>query len=225
VFLPFTRDRVAFNTISVADPAYTLPFIIFLVAAGLSKKGSRRRNVLNWLGIGVSSAYLLFTVYNRARIDNVLSNALEYRGIATNRQMVSPLILQNILWNCVAESDSAYYVGLYSLFDSDPHMHAIHTLPKQFEAIREIDTTEEYQALEWFSKGYLHVMDKDSIYDLYDLRFGPTNYGDTISGPDDYVFRFQLKPVKNGLEFRQVQPEPGDMEEMFKGFLERVKGY
>lgn len=225
VFLPFNRARVAFNTISVADPAYTFPFIFFLVAAALSKKGTRRRTVLNWLGIAVSSAYLLFTVYNHARIDNVLSRALEYRGIETNRQMVSPAILQNVLWNCVAESDSAYYVGLYSLFDSDPYMHSIHTLPKEFETIHEIDTTKEYRALEWFSKGYLHVVDRDSVYDLYDLRFGPTSYGETISGPDDYVFRFQLKPIDKGLEFKQVQPERGDMEEMFKEFLERVKGY
>jgi len=225
IFQPFSDLRVAFNTIAVADPAYTLPFVIFLVAAVFSSKGSRRRSILNWTGIGISSLYLLFTVFNRAHIDNVFERALDHRGIEVERQMVSPTLLQNVLWNCVAESDTAYFVGMYSMFDSDPNMHSIQSLRKDPEATSELEGTLEYEALEWFSNGYLYTIDNDSLYDLYDLRFGPSRYRDVMNAPEDYVFRFQLRPVADGLKFNQVQPETGDIGEEFKRFTRRVKGY
>jgi inner membrane protein len=223
VFLPFSNERVAFNTISVVDPLYTVPFIIFLVSAATRKKGLRIRTVLNRVGIGVSSVYLLFTVFNRAYIDSVFSGALDHRHLDVERQMVSPTIFQNILWNCVAESDSAYYVGLYSLFDTDPNLHILNTLQKDLEATAEISDTREYEALNWFSDGYLQVTDRDSFYELYDLRFGPL--GDTVSGPEDYVFRFVLKPVPEGMEFSQIRNDDGDMKERLSEFFDRVKGY
>ena len=58
VFAPFSDVRVAWGTISVVDPIYTLPFLIcLLVAARFSREDSRRR-WWNGAGIALSSLYL-----------------------------------------------------------------------------------------------------------------------------------------------------------------------
>jgi len=223
IFLPFSDLRVAFNSISVVDPAYTLPFLLCVLIAAILKRGSRGRSIVNWVGIGLSSAYMLFTVFNRQHIDGVFDRALESRNIEVNRQRVGPVILQNVLWSCVAESDDAYYIGLYSMFDSNPNMHWINVLPKDKETIKVLAPTPEYQTLDWFSDGYLQVIDLETSYELFDLRFG--GLSDTIVDGSDFVFKMVLKPVGDEMEFSQVRNNERSMGETFRGLLTRAKGY
>lgn len=223
VFLPFANTRVAFNTIAVADPLYTLPFLICTVGAAIARRGSRIRGLLNWSGIIVSSLYLMVTVFNHMHIHRVFDRALESRGIEATRTLVGPVILQNALWSCTAESDSSFHVGLYSIFDSNELMHYLNTLPKYPDAVAKIEDTDEYQRLYWFSNGYLQVIDRDSMFELRDLRYGPLR--DTIRGRDDFVFRFELRPSGEGLDFTQARNEPEDIRETLKEFGKRVKGY
>ena len=223
IFLPFSNHRVAFNTISVVDPAYTLPFLFCVLIAAFLKRGSRGRSIVNWVGIGVSSAYMLFTVFNRQHIDGVFDRALESRNIEVDRQRVGPVILQNVLWSCVAESDDAYYIGLYSMFDSNPNMHWINVLPKDKETIKVLAPTPEYQVLDWFSDGYLQVVDMETSYELFDLRFGALS--DTINDASDFVFKMVLKPVGDELEFSQIRNNERTIGETFRGLVTRAKGY
>ncbi len=60
MLLPFSDYRISFNNIAVADPFYTIPFLFLLLAAAFKSKDSKWRSRLNWIGIGVSSAYMLF---------------------------------------------------------------------------------------------------------------------------------------------------------------------
>ena len=223
IFLPFSNERVAFNTVSVADPLYTVPFLICVIITAFARRGSRLRHNANLTGIVISSLYLAMTVANHFRIHRVFDRALESRSIETTRQIVNPVILQNVLWNCVAEGDSAFYVGLYSMFDSNPNMHLVNTLPKHPEAVAKIDGTKEYEALYWFSDGFLQVIDRDTVFELFDLRFGPMR--DTINRGSDFVFRFELVPEGDELHFRQVEERPDDMGEAFQDFVQRVKGH
>lgn len=222
VYLPFDNTRVAWNTISVADPLYTAPFMLCVIVAACLRSGSRGRAIANWLGIALSSTYLLFTVFNRSHIDNVFEQALETRQLEVTRHRVSPTILQNILWNCIAESDSAFYIGLYSMYDSDPQLHMLNRLDKDFAAISELESSHEYEVLSWFSDGYLYVVPTDSTFELFDLRFGAMT--DTVDSGADFVFRFELRPSDDGYEFRQVQEQPEDFSTVFRDFVDRVKG-
>lgn len=223
IFLPFSNQRVAFNTISVVDPAYTLPFLLCVLIAAFLRRGSRGRRIVNWVGIGLSSAYMLFTVFNRQHIDGVFDRALESRNIEVDRQRVGPVILQNVLWSCVAESEDAYYISLYSMFDSNPYMHWINILPKDKDAIKFLEPHDEYQTLDWFSDGYLQVVERDTTYELFDLRFGAMT--DTIKGGSDFVFNMVLRPVGDKMEFSQVRNNDKSIGETFRGLVIRAKGY
>ena len=48
LFAPFSDYRVAFNTISVADPIYTVPFLTCLIAASFYKRDKGMRPLFKW---------------------------------------------------------------------------------------------------------------------------------------------------------------------------------
>lgn len=223
IFMPFSNYRVAFNTISVVDPLYTVPFLLCVVVASILVRGSKARSMANWIGIGLSSLYMLFTVLNRHHVDGIFERALQSRNIEVDRQRVGPAILQNVLWSCIAESDEAYYIGLYSLFDSDQNMHWINVLPKDLDAIHALEHFPEYKTLSWFADGYLQVIDRDTTYELFDLRFGALS--DTIKGGSDFVFNMVLRPKGDKMEYSQVRNNQKSIGEIFNGLMIRAKGY
>ncbi len=105
LFTPFSDYRVAFNTIAVADPAYTIPFLLCMIILMFFNRKRSRRTWWLKAGIVVSSVYLGFTVMNKIYMDSVFKKSFEKEGITFNRFSSQPKILNNILWYCVEESD------------------------------------------------------------------------------------------------------------------------
>ncbi|HET8754112.1 MAG TPA: metal-dependent hydrolase, partial [Salinimicrobium sp.] len=56
------KTELAFKSIFVIDPLYTLPFLTFLILAMRQKRTSPKRRKYNRLGLIVSSCYLLLSV-------------------------------------------------------------------------------------------------------------------------------------------------------------------
>lgn len=223
VFQPFADTRIAFDTISVVDPLYTLPFIICLVVAMFKNRTQRPRRVWTWLGIGISSFYLLLTVINKFNVDSVFERSLTERGIDYERCRTSPSIFQNVLWSCAAESDSFYYQGLYSIFDSGDTLHYINVIPKNHAAMGEYWNSETVSTLRWFSNQYLAVTPlPDSTYILSDLRFGAMR--DTFSSYKDLVFNFKVGIENGEIEYRTVREGPENMGEELRLFWKRLGG-
>jgi len=54
--------RLAFKTIFVIDPIYTLPFLSFVILTMFQKRTSSKRRVFNRIGLGLSTAYLALTL-------------------------------------------------------------------------------------------------------------------------------------------------------------------
>jgi len=224
LFAPFSNYRVAFNNIAVADPFYTIPFLICTVIFTFLRRGTNKRALFNWLGIAISSAYLLFTFANKCYVDQVFDKALHHRGINASRCRASPTILNNILWTCIAEDDSSYYVGLYSNFDTDPNLHYLNQIPKNDYIRQAYASNEDYKILRWFSDGYLAAYPSDSVTVLTDLRYGGIQ--DTIKDYHDMVFNFFVKEKNGKLEFTENHDSPkGNFGEMLNKFILRIKGY
>ena len=73
LFAPFSEYRVAFNTISVVDPLYTIPFLICLIIMMFYHRTRQKRTLWLKAGIYISSAYLFFTVVNKFYVDTAVS--------------------------------------------------------------------------------------------------------------------------------------------------------
>ena len=223
IFLPFSNVRVAFNNISVADPLYTFPFLACLVIAAFLMKTDKRRTIFNWAGIIISSAYMIVTIFNKNHVDKIFAKSLEERNIETIRQRTSPSIFNNLLWNCVAETEDGYYLGLYSIYDEGQRLHFLNEIPKNHEILAPFERDDRIQILKWFSDGYYTVNQRgDTRWVLNDLRFGGTV--DTITNDRDFVFSFEILKNGNELAMKELREIPKNPGEEFAKLWRRMNG-
>jgi len=224
LFAPFSNFRVAFSTISVADPLYTVPFIICLLVASLLQRDNPKRRFWNYLGIGLSSTYLIFTVFNKQFINHQFQDALEQQEIEYSSFITNPTILNNLLWSCTVKGPNDYYLGYYSLFNKKEvdfiKVPANHDLLD----IKDYDPTIE--TLDWFSDGYWNVLDLgNKAFQISDLRFGTFN--GNASNPNAYIFRFKVTQDQNGMyQLQEVEggPPKGEESRVFATLVDRIFG-
>ncbi|MEO1513526.1 MAG: metal-dependent hydrolase [Bacteroidota bacterium] len=224
VFQPFSDYRVAWNNISVADPIYTFPFLICVIIAARFTREHRLRRVFNYVGIGLSCLYMAYTVYNKFKVNAAFEKTLANKQIDYQRYMTSPTIFNNLLWHCIAEGDSVYYQGLYSVLDKRPDIDKIRIVPKNRYFLKGHATDEDIKTLEWFSNGYYNVIKRpDGKLQFNDLRYGFV--GDREPTADDFVFRFILVTDGESGEFKALEDRNRNFkEEDLQAFRQRMMG-
>ncbi len=219
LFAPFSDYRVAINNIAVADPVYTLPFLICMIVLMFFKRTSEKRKLWLKLGIGIGSIYILFTLGNKVYIDSIFKKSLKKSDIVYDRFSTQPSILNNILWYGIAENDSAYYVAFYSLLDSEAYFLDFEELPKSRE--NELFEDTDLKRLAWFSNYYYNISKIDeNNFTYYDLRYPVLN--DT--GLKEPVFSLSLYKDENRLNMKPFEPNTGDFSKAIKLLWERMKG-
>lgn len=220
VFQPFWDYRVAFNTISVADPIYTIPFIICVVIASRMLRDNPRRKFYNYLGLTLSSIYLALCTINKLRIDKIFERSLDKQEIVYKRYMTAPTIFNNALYHCLAEGDSVYYSGFYSIFDTESEVTDLKVYPKQHELIKGHEEEYGIKTLKWFSNEYFTIIERtDGQLQFNDLRFGVL--GDRLASENDYVFRFVLEEKDGELDPHQTREGNA---RAFSDLWNRIKG-
>ena len=226
LFQPFWDKRVAWNNISVADPLYTFPFLIFVIWAAFLNPQNKRRKIFLWTGIGISMLYMSWTFINKAKVNKVFRESMVAESLEFERYMSSPSILNNILWHCVAEVDTNFYIGSYSLLDSEAKIKDFIRVPKNEYLINYKDGDHTIETLRWFSDGYTAFLPgEDGSVQVNDLRFG--SLASDWSDPDAYIFHFNVKENESGefiMEEAQGGPPEGDQSEWFIKLWQRIKG-
>ena len=221
VFAPFSDLRVSWSTISVADPLYTMPFLLALVGVARSAVGSRARRVWKGVGWGVSCFYLAWTVNHKVQIDSTVNDALSRQGIQAVYVITTPTILNNILWSVAVDAGDVFYVGTTSLLDATPLR--LHPVPKQHDMAPARGET--WEVLQWFSDGFLAVtaVDGDRVT-LADLRFGTFVAPPRVT--EDFIFRFAARREGEALQFIAAEggPPPGKERDFFPSLWRRIWG-
>lgn len=219
LFAPFSNYRVAINNISVADPFYTVPFLLCLIVMMFFNRKSTRRKLWLKLALGISSFYMLLTLVNKVYINSVYKKSLNAEGINYNRFQTQPSILNNVLWYGIAETDNSYYVGFYSILDKSPKVATWHQLPKNHDLIPE--TNIDIKTLSWFSNGYYNLINKGGDTLRYnDLRYPSFDRND----PNNSVFSFTIKKEGDRLNALPFNGKPPTSED-FDYFWNRIKGH
>ena len=219
LFAPFSDYRVAFNTISVADPLYTVPFLICMVVLMFFKRTNNKRNWWFKAGIYISSVYMAFTIFNKFYMDSVFKSSFKKAGISYQRFSAQPTILNTILWYAVAETETQYHLTFYGLLDKSATADNIIILDKNHDVIDMSD--KNLQTLAWFSNNYYHISKKEKVgeYQYTDLRYPMLNPED----PDTSVFNFTVYKKNNQWD---ILPFNGNVpsKEDFSKFIARIKG-
>lgn len=223
LLLPFSDDRIAWNSISVIDPLYTLPFLGFLIAAMLCAKAAPVRRWLNYMGLGISSLYLIFTVWNKNQVDNNLIESLEHRQIEFNRYHSTPTMFNNALWYALAETDSGYWYTYYSVFDESTEFLKWEYIQRSADGTSLYGKPPILSSLNWFSDGFYTLRTVGEEFIWSDLRFGNMDFMQNGSA-DSFVFYFRVYQKDNGeWDISQHRPSP-ESGKFFTGFYTRLKG-
>jgi len=223
LFYPFSNYRIAFNNISVADPLYTLPFLICLIVLMFYKRKNSKRQLWLKLGIGISSIYMLFTLGNKFYTNSIFENSLQEQNITFNRFRTQPTLLNNLLWYGVAETDTDYYLGFYSLLDKTNRIKEWKIVSKENGLLSMND--KDLTTLTWFSDDYYKVRQSDieGEYKYSDLRYPLLNPNDVESS----LFSFRIFNKDGRWDMKNSRPDFDDnanFKSIFAPMIERLKG-
>ena len=219
LFAPFSSYRVALNNIAVADPAYTLPFLICMIVLMFFRRTSSQRRLWLKMGIGISSIYMIFTLGNKLYIDSVFRKSLKHSEISVMRFSTQPAIFNNILWYGIAETEAFYFVSDYSLLDSKSRFLNFTEVPKR----RDLKPSEykDIQGLAWFSNQYYSVHKlNENEFQYNDLRYPLLD----IDNPNSSVFSLLLYKDENRLNMKPFTPKFESLGKVFNSLWERIKG-
>lgn len=189
-FEPFSNYRVSFNTLFILDPLFSLPMIIAAVLLLFLKKDSvQKRGVTYRLGLGLSALYLMITLGIKLAVNSVVSKDLSANSISYNSYMATPTALNNVLWYAIAKKDDHFYIGYYSIFDTDEKI-TWELFTQNDSLLNPFKTSEEVAYLKRFSKDYYCLHQNENGVVFSDMRFGQIGGWYIKQAP--FVFNFNL---------------------------------
>lgn len=172
-FEPFSHERVAFHTVFVADPFFSIWLGIGLLGIIICKTHQQRR-FWSMIGLTFCSLYLVYAFWNKWRIEQDVRASLEQQHIPYEAYLSTPTQLNNWLWFTAAGNDTGFYVGYRSIFDSNEKT-AFHYFPRNDSLLNGIRDREDVQNLLRFSQGFYTVERWNDTLVFNDLRFGQMN--------------------------------------------------
>ncbi|PWH85037.1 metal-dependent hydrolase [Brumimicrobium oceani] len=212
--------RLAFKTIFVIDPLYTLPFLTFLIMAMFQKKDSPKRQSYNRLGLLISSSYLALTFLLKGVSFYQFKEALEQQNITYQEIDTKPAPLNTILWTANIKREDDFLIGSYSFFDKSDIQFS--SYPKNHELIDHLVDNEKMQRMIRISHGWFTVTEKDGDLFYNDLRFGLLS---TKGDATNFVFQYKIIENNDGtITLEETEKDVADGKKLIGELWERVKG-
>ncbi len=211
--------RLAYKNIFVIDPLYTLPFLIFVILAMRSKRGSAKRKKYNNLGLIVSSAYLVCTIGLKGIAYYKFKDALEEQTISYLQLQTRPSPFNTIMWSANVELEDAYLIGDYSIFDAKPIKFK--RIPKNHYLIDSLKNENNFKRIVAISQGWYTISKRDENLYFNDLRFGSLD--PTVDKPK-FVFSYLLKNENGDITIKEVPRDPEEAKALLKNLGKRILG-
>ena len=218
IFWPF-YDKLAFKSIFVIDPLYTIPFIICLIISMRFSKQNKKRFYWNYLGIGISTLYLCITLILKFNVYLKVSNDLKLNNIEYSSLVVKPTAMNTILWNIIVETDDAFLISDYSFFDSKSIVYESHF--KNHQYIDSIKNEPIIKQLKEISENQYIITKNNDKLQFNDLRFG------LLSNNKDekkYAFSYEIFQENGTWYAKEVVKEKRDGVKLLKDLFIRLQG-
>ena len=167
---PFSDARIAWNTISVVDPLFTLPLLGFVIAAGVKKS-----QLIGRLGIAWVAFYLWIGMIQEERAMVAAEALAAQRGHAPAIVSAKPSFGNLLLWKTVYEYDDQFWVdavragGSVAIIEGD-HVERL-DLKAAFPWLDpDSQQATDVERFRWFSNDYLAI-DRDDPFLIVDMRY------------------------------------------------------
>lgn len=218
LFWPFDL-RLAFQTIFVIDPLYTLPFLLFVILAAFQKRNTVRRRRFNRLGLLISSSYLVLTLVLKGFAYRAFTNSLAAQNLPYKDISVRPSPFNTILWTANIDTKDAYLIGNYSFFDTQEIKFT--SYPKDHELLGSLAKDDKIQRLIAISEGWYIISEKEGKRYFNDLRFGLMSLD---PGERQFAFSYELDTSKDELTVNETPKFRKDAEKLVALLWERIWG-
>lgn len=187
IFWPLSTIPVSLSTVFIIDPAYTLPLLIGVIAALVMTRQSERGHLLNRYGLILSSMYLAWTLVAKIIVEHNFEDALRTQAIGYQKIFSTPTPFNSLLWRAVARDEDGYYEGYYSLLDADNNIRFSYFTSRE-ELLTDLADYWPVERLQWFSRGFYSVSERQGDIVISDLRMGIE---------PDYAFQFKVGEISN----------------------------
>ncbi len=224
LFWPFTDWPVAWPSISIVDPLYTVPLLVGVIGAMIVRDPDRSAR-WNRRGLIVATTYLLLTGVGKLIVESEFRAALEREEIPYEKMMTNPAFFTTLLWQGLAENEEYVWAGMYSWFDTEPVRFMRY--PKRRDLIASSLDEVAIRKLLWFSMGYYRVIERDGEIHFDDLHVARM---DVFSGERDadvsvFSFRLLTEPKEGPVRFEVRSAEgPEDFGTTLDLFVDRMFG-
>lgn len=225
VLQPFSNYSLSLNSIFIIDPFYTISLLSGIVTALFLGRNTSARKWANWVGIGLSSLYLLAGLGIKTHVNAVFEQNFERRQLNPEKYMTTPAPFSIFLWMGYAEEGDNLYAGLYSVFDDDKQIN-FHSFKQNKSLLHPYRGQLAVERLIWFSQGYYAVR-KDSTEVLFhDIRFGRSDlWLDDKSAPFVWNYRLEFNDDSTRVVgFKQFEPSFDTRSEMVGKLISRIFG-
>lgn len=212
--------NLAFKSVFVIDPLYTLPFLFCLLLAIRKPKDSPLRSKWNYWGLGISTSYLMIGLLLKFISYQAFEKALEEQQINYIEIQNRPAPFTTFLWSANVKTTEGFLLGDFSFFDSKPI--SFRFFPKNENLAEEVKHEHDVKRLQKISGGW-HTYSQNENGDLLfnDLRFGLLSYA-----PDEnrFVFNYRLYYKNETFQVEDFRKTPDDGKELIIQLWERIKG-
>lgn len=194
--------KLAWNSIFVVDPLYTLPFLFFVLVAMSYKRTSKKRAKINLAGIVLSCLYLLWSLGAKYYTYCIFEKNLQDQEINYSRLTTAPTPFNTFLWSATAETDSTYVTGLYSIFDGEKSVQFVQ-IEHHHHLANQLKNEDILKRMMIMSKNWriIKIKSKDTMTYI-DARFGPMYLNDM----PEYVFGYTLVQNNEILQIDKYRP-------------------
>ena len=170
LFWPFSNIRIAWNSMSIIDPIYTVPIIVGVLMAAIKKQPSIARIVFAWALI-----YPCIGVFQHNRAIEAGLTLAHARGHEPIRINAKPSLGNMFLWKVIYETHEHYYVDAVRVL-SDTKKYPGEKIEKLdiardfYWLDRESQQAKDIERFRWFSNGYI-AQDPNNPNRIVDVRY------------------------------------------------------
>ena len=180
LFWPLATPPIAWSSIFIIDPLYSVPLLVAVLAAALA--GLRGR-IASWpvYALGLSTLYLAFTLGGKQMAEQRVQASMASQGIRAEQLFSTPTPFNSLLWRVVLVDGEDYYEALVGWLDDAPP--SLVRLPRNAQLAEVLRDSPQHQRLQWFTGDVLRYdVDGEQLL-VTDLRLGMTGF---------HPFRFPL---------------------------------
>ena len=170
LFWPFSNERVSWSIVSIVDPFFTIPIIIFIWIAIHRNNRSYARVAFIY-----AIVFLSLGLLQKQRAENAVNILAQQRGHKTERVLVKPGFGNRHVWKLIYEYNGRYYVDAVSLLWDKKIISGTSikklNLKRDFEWLDANSVqAKDVERFRWFSNDFLAVdMNNENI--ITDVRY------------------------------------------------------